>query len=70
MGKRLLLEFLLMIKSRYVAEGHENGIAGMVMALVKAQQLLVAQIRDVIGLPAAIKMIGRSREYVFADGLP
>jgi hypothetical protein len=53
-----------------VAEGHENGVAGVVVALVERLELRVAEVRDMRRVAAGVVVIGAGREQVVAQGLP
>ncbi len=53
-----------------VSEGHENGVAGMVVAAIERFQLFIAEVRNVFRIAAAVEVISDGREQMFAQGLP
>jgi hypothetical protein len=65
-----ILEHGLMLVGRYVAKGHEDRVTGVIVALIKGFELGVAQVGNVPGVTAAVVVVGRSGEEVFAQGLP
>ena len=64
------LEYLLVLGRGNVAEGHENGVAGVVVAAVEGHQLLVAEVGDMRRVAAAVVVVGRGGEQLLAQFVP
>ena len=60
----------MMLMSRDIAVGGKYRVAGVIVVAVELQQVVVAQIHDVVGLATAVVVIGRGREKVAAEVLP
>ena len=69
-AERLLLEGGLVPVRRHIAKGHEYRVAGMVVGAIELLELLVAQIRNVFRLAAAVEVVGIAGKQVVAEGLP
>ena len=68
--ERALLEAGVELRYRDVAVAHEHRVAGVVMAAVEIDQTLVAQVRDVLRVTAAVVVVGGAGEEVLGQRLP
>ena len=65
-----LLEAFMMLVSWNVPVGRKDRIAGMVVMTVEAQQVVVAQIYNVVWLTTTVVVVGGGREQVAGQVLP
>ena len=68
--QRSLFKHALVLASGDIAKGHEDSIAGVIVAAVEGLQLLVAQVGDVFWVAAAVVVIGAGGEQVFTQLAP
>ena len=54
----------------HIAKGEKNGIAGVVVLGVEIPQLLVGQVRNVLWIASAIKVISIRGEKLMAKPVP
>ena len=64
------LEHRLVFGRGNVTKGHENRVTGVVVAAVEVPELIVTQVRNVLGVAAAVVVIGGGGENVLAQGIP
>ncbi len=69
-AQRFIFELGLKFCGLNVAEGHKNGVAGVVVGAVEILELLVAQIGDVRRVAATVVVISRGGVQVLAHRLP
>src|SRR5690554_731398 len=65
-----LFEAFVVFMGRNVAVSGKNGVTWVVVMLIEADEVVIAQINNVIRLAATVVMIGRCREKVTAQILP
>ncbi len=63
-------EAFLVLAGGNVAIGHEDGVARVVVGLVEGLELLIAQVRYVRRITAAVVVVGGGREQVLAQLVP
>ena len=65
-----LLEYPLVFEGGDIAEGHEDGVAGVIMAAVERHQLWVSEVGNMCRIAAAVVVIGGGGEQLFTQLAP
>ena len=61
-----ILEHTLMGFGRHVAKGQKNGVARVVVLAVEVAQLLIAEVRNMFRVTAAVEVVGVGGKQLMA----